>query len=304
VTLLLSIFANNILPAFLVVGVGALLSVTVRPDVKAISRTTFYAITPCLIFSGLVRTQLTGSEVQQVALFAALATLSTAALAWLVGFLLRWDSRRIRALILPVMSVNAGNMGLSVVLLAFGEQAQARALIYFVASAVIGNSLGVAIAAGGGSWRQVLGNVARVPMIYATAAALLLNAFPQVHVPELLMQPIELLGRAAVPLMLLVLGLQLGRSAGTVRSHAASISLATVLRLLVAPVFAFVIARITRVQGVTWQASILEASMPAGVTSTIVALEYDLEPEAVTGTVFISTLCSAFTLSVLISILS
>jgi predicted permease len=40
--------------------------------------------------------------------------------------------------------------------------------------------------------------------------------------------------------------------------------------------------------------------MPAGVTSTILALEYDLEPEVVTGTVFVSTLFSALTLSLVI----
>jgi predicted permease len=303
VTLLLSIFANNILPVFLVVGVGALLGVTVRPDVKAISRATFYALTPCLIFSGLTRSQVTGTETQQVFLFAALATLSTASLAWLAATLLRWDGTRKRALILPVLSVNAGNFGLSVVLFAFGQEAQARAILYFIASAVIGNSLGVAIAAGRGSWRKALSNVARVPMIYATIAALIVNAVHTIQVPELLMRPIQLLGGAAVPMMLLVLGLQLARSAGKLRQHVGAISIATVLRLLIAPLIAFPIAWLTRVQGLAFQACVLEASMPSGVTSTIVALEYDLEPEAVTATVFFSTLCSAFTLSVMIAIL-
>jgi predicted permease len=39
------------------------------------------------------------------------------------------------------------------------------------------------------------------------------------------------------------------------------------------------------------------------VTGTILALEYDLEPELMTGTVFFSTLCSALTLSLLISVI-
>ena len=41
----------------------------------------------------------------------------------------------------------------------------------------------------------------------------------------------------------------------------------------------------------------------AGVTGTILALEYDLAPDIVTGTVFFSTLCSALSLSVLISLI-
>jgi predicted permease len=304
VTMLLSIFVNNILPVYAVVGVGALLGVTVNPDVKAISRTTFYALGPALIFSGLTRSSVTGTETQQIALFALLATLSTAVLTWLVAMALRWDGRRRRAATLPVLSINAGNFGLSVVLFAFGSEAQARAMIYFVVTAIIGNSLGVALAAGGGSWRQVLSNVARVPVIYATIAALVVNGFDQVQVPELVMRPIALLGGAAVPMMLLILGLQLVKSVSTLRANVGPIALATVMRLLVAPLLGFAVAGLTQVEGLTRQASLLEASMPAGVTSTILALEYDLEPEVVTGTVFFSTLVSALTLSVLISVIA
>ena len=61
-SILLSIFFNNLLPVFIVIGAGILLGITLQPDVKAISRTTFYALTPCLIFSGLTSTPLTGAE--------------------------------------------------------------------------------------------------------------------------------------------------------------------------------------------------------------------------------------------------
>ena len=60
--ILVTIFVNNLLPVFFVIGVGLLLGVTLRPNVKAISRTTFYALTPCLIFSGLTDTPLDGAE--------------------------------------------------------------------------------------------------------------------------------------------------------------------------------------------------------------------------------------------------
>lgn len=301
-TLLLNIFLQNILPVFLVVGAGALLAVTVRPEVRSLSRVTFYVLAPCLIFAGLTRTPLSGSEVQQIALFALLAQLSITALAWAIVALLRWESTRRRALLLSVLVVNAGNFGLSVVLFAFGPDAQARAMVYFVTTAVLGNILGTAIAAGGGSLRQTLVRVARVPMVYATIAALIVTALSLV-VPELLMRPISLLGGAAVPAMLLILGMQLTHSVGALRENVGAMTLATALRLLVAPIFAIVIARVTQVQGITRQACMLQSGMPSGVTSTILALEYDLAPEIVTSTVFFSTLCSALTLSVLISVI-
>ena len=143
-------------------------------------------------------------------------------------------------------------------------------------------------------------NVARVPIIYATIVALVLNAIGTIEIPAVLMKPIELLGGAAVPMLLLVLGLQLVKSAEKLRLHVSTITVATVLRLLVAPLIAIGVVWLTGVQGITRRACMLEASMPAGVTSTILALEYDLEPEVVTGTVFVSTLCSALTLSIVI----
>jgi predicted permease len=301
-TVLLAIFAQNLLPVFLVMGTGVLLGVTVRPNVVAVSRTTFYALTPCLIFSGLVNTPLSGAEAGQVALFAALSTLAAAAAAWVVATLLGWRSRDRRALLLPVLVINTGNFGLSVVLFAFGPDAQARAMLYFVTTAVMAASLGVAVAAGGGSLRQVLANLVRIPLLYAATAALVLSAVPQLEVPALLMRPIELLGRAAVPMMLLILGLQLARSVDSLRQSIGSILLASVLRLVVAPLLALPVAWLTGLDGLTFQACMLEAGMPSGVTSTVLSLEYDLAPEIVTGTVFFSTLCSAFTLSVLISV--
>ena len=147
-SILFNIFVNNLLPIFVVIGAGALLGVTLRPNVKAISRTTFYTLTPCLIFSGLVGTPLTGTEAQQVAAFAAMATLATAAVGWVVASMLGWRDKRRRALLLPVLVVNTGNFGLSVVLFAFGPDAQARAMIYFVTTAVMASSIGVAVAAG------------------------------------------------------------------------------------------------------------------------------------------------------------
>jgi predicted permease len=103
--------------------------------------------------------------------------------------------------------------------------------------------------------------------------------------------------------MLLILGMQLAHSVGVMRSNLDAVALATVLRLVIAPLLAVAVARVTQVQGLTRQACMLQSGMPSGVTGTILALEYDLEPEIVTSTVFFSTLCSALTLSVLISLI-
>ncbi len=302
--ILIGIFVNNLLPVFLIIGVGVLIGVLVKPNVRSISRTTFYALTPCAIFASLTGAELTGAETGQVALFAAIATLTTAALAWPVATLLGWRGVRRRAALLSVLVINSGNFGVSVCLFAFGAEGKARAMVYFVTTAAIASSLGVVLAAGGGSWRKAFDNLVRIPMLYALVAAIPVMLFPQtLRVPAVLMRPIDLLGDAAVPMMLLTLGLQLAESVRGLHNHIGPILFAAAFRLLVAPLVALPVARLTGVQGVTFQTAMVEASTPTGVTAAILALEYELEPEAVTGAIFFSTLLSGLTLSVLIGIL-
>jgi predicted permease len=177
-------------------------------------------------------------------------------------------------------------------------------MVYFVTTASMASTLGVVLAAGGRSWRQALRNMARIPMLYAVVAAAVVIALgDRGQLPPILLRPINLLAGAAVPSLLLVLGMQLVRSVHTLRGRLGAILLATAFRLLVAPLVAIPVAWLTGIAGTTYRACMLEASMPSGVTSTILALEYDLEPETVTSTIFVSTLLSALTLSILISVL-
>jgi hypothetical protein len=51
------------------------------------------------------------------------------------------------------------------------------------------------------------------------------------------------------------------------------------------------------------QAAILLASMPAAVITTVLALEFDLDPSFATSAVFVSTMLSPFSLVLIIAYL-
>jgi len=76
-----------------------------------------------------------------------------------------------------------------------------------------------------------------------------------------------------------------------------------VLRLVVAPFVAAGLAALMNLSGPARQAGILEASMPTAVVSTLIANEYEAEPQLVTGTVLLSTLLSPISLSIIIALL-
>lgn len=55
--------------------------------------------------------------------------------------------------------------------------------------------------------------------------------------------------------------------------------------------------------GLARQAAVLQASMPAAVITTVLAVEYDLDQTLVSGTVVLTTLLSPLTLTPLIAYL-
>ncbi|HHH42110.1 MAG TPA: AEC family transporter, partial [Chloroflexi bacterium] len=209
--LLGSILYGNLFPIFLVVGVGYLIERLLHPDIQSTSRLTFYTMSPCLVFDSLVRSQVGGDEMGRIGLVAVVVMLSTGGIAWLLARPLRLSPRQTSAFVLVAIFVNSGNYGLSLTELAFGEEALARAVVYFVMSTVLLYTLGVYIAALGGQGKGVgsaLRSILRVPAVYALALAGLIRA-TGFTLPLPLTQAVSLLGRAAIPVMLLILGMQL-----------------------------------------------------------------------------------------------
>jgi len=122
-------------------------------------------------------------------------------------------------------------------------------------------------------------------------------------VPALLDRAITLLSQAAIPVMLVILGLQMAEARQWPRARLGLIGVASFLQLVIAPLVALGLAGLLGLTGVTRQAAVLEAAMPTAVITTILAVEYGLDAAFVTGVVVVSTLLSPLTLTPLIAYL-
>ena len=299
--LLLSIFASDILPIFVIAGVGYLLARHAAVQVQTLSRVTFHALAPALVFNILTTSTLSSLEFGRMAAFYVLVAASAAVMARLAAIPLRLDRASLSAFLLVVVCSNSGNYGLPVALLAFGREALTFASVYFVSSAIFSYTGGVLLAASGRrSIRQALGGVARVPAVYGALAAGITLALG-LPVPDAVARPMALLSDAALPMMVLVLGMQLERA--TWPDRPAMVIVASLLSLVATPLAAFGIARLLGLQGAALQAGVLQASMPSAVITTILALEFDVAPSFVTSVVCVTTLLSPVTLTVLIALL-
>jgi predicted permease len=301
VTLLLSIFANDVLPIFLVASVGFLLARYLHADVKTLSRTAFNVLAPCLVFDLLVTSKVSADEFGRIVLFAVCIVLGIGLIGRLVTLALRLDRTMLSAFLIVIMFSNGGNYGLSVNLFAFGKEALTRATIYYVTSSILTYTVGVFLASSGRkNVREALAGVLKIPAVYGVIAAALVLV-TQTTLPAPIMRPIELLSNAALPVMMLVLGMQLERAA--IPERPLLVVLATVLTLGVTPLLALGLTPVLGLSGPARQAAVIEASMPTAVVTTILALEYEIAPAFVTSAVFLSTLLSPFTVTLLIAFL-
>ena len=295
---LLAILATDIAPIFLLAGAGFLLARHGGVDVRPLSKVTFYALSPCLVFELLVTSAAGGSDFGRMVLFAVLVTAAAGLAARLAGGALRLDRPELSAFLLVVMFSNGGNYGLPVALFAFGREALTFASIYFVTGSVLTYTGGVLLAASGRrSPRWALAGLTRVPAVYAALLAMVVIA-SGVTLPALVMRPVTMLSEASLPLMILVLGMQLERA--SLPQRPGVVVAAVALSLLVTPTMAFGIATALGLSGPAFQAGMLQAAMPTAVVTTILALEYEIAPSFVTSVVFVGTLVSPVTVTALI----
>ena len=300
-TNLITLFANNLLPIFLVAGIGYIAGKWLNVETRSISRVVFYLFSPCLIFDLLVTSQLNNGDMLRIIGFTVACVLTVGAITWVLGRLMKLERKMLAAVLICTMTLNAGNYGLSLNLFAFGEEALAYASLFFVTSAIITYTLGVMIASMGKSnLAASLKGLIKIPAVYAVVLALIFILLNW-KLPLPLSRSISLLGDAAIPGMLLVLGLQLQKNHRTHNFRA--LFLANGMRLLGGMGIGFIMATIFGLQSMAFNAGVLQSSVPTAVLATILATEYDAEPTFVTTAVFSATFLSPLTLTPLLLIL-
>lgn len=295
---LFSIVASDILPVFVIAGAGFLLSRLTQVDVRTMARVIFNVLSPALVFTLMVTSTLSLADFGRMALFCVLVTVAAALASAAVGKALHLDRASLIGFVLAVAFSNSGNYGLPVVMFAFGREALTHASVYFVTSSILMYTAGVFLAASGRrTLRESFVGIAKVPAVWGVLAAAVVM-IGGLQVPEPLMRPVSLLTDASLPMMLLVLGMQLGQAG--LPEHRAPLAAAVLLSLLVTPAIAIALAS-ALLAGPAFQAGVLQASMPAAIVTTIIALEFDVAPRFVTSVVFLSTLLSPITLTGLIA---
>ncbi len=182
-------------------------------------------------------------------------------------------------------------------------------MLYFTA-AIVGARLGTS-GGGTGDVRAAILRFLRGPLFLSVVVGTLARLVPWppalLHLPGLpqigraLMQCLKYLGQGTTPLVLLALGVAL--RPGAARAYAGPLAAACALKLLVTPLAMWAVLRVFGLHGDLLTTSVLSAAMPTAVTASVLSADHDLAGDYAVGVVFASTILSAVTVPLLLSVL-
>ncbi len=296
----MNVILRAIVPVFSIVALGYVLGFFKELDTKTLSELTLYLLTPGLVFTSLMESHILARRLLSTVAFAFLIFAALALVSWTLTRLLRYTAAETSGFVLSTTLMNCGNLGLPLIYFAFGTEGLAIAVIFLVCFVIILNTFGIFTAAGGHlPAARALQEIYRLPALYAIAFALLIKGF-HLTIPPLLWKPIQMIGHAAIPIILIVLGIQLTHA--NLKDRLGRIGLAVGVRLLFTPVLAVLIFALLPADALTRRVLIIQSSGPTAVNAVILATKYDTHPAFVSGVILVSTVLSIFTLSGLLAI--
>jgi predicted permease len=283
---------STLLPVFLIAGCGALYGRFRSPDIRVLNSLNMELFVPMLVFAVLAERKAPLQDYADLALAGTVIVLGSGLLLWPLARLLKLD---VRTFLPPMMFNNTGNMGLPLMVLAFGEQALPAAVVLFIVEMLLHFSVGLYVL----NPRTRLWSLFRVPVVLASIAGVAVNMLG-VGLPGWLLEACRMLGGVCVPLMLFALGVRLLEVdfgawklglLGAVACPASGL-------LLAWPMIHFL-----DLQGIQLAAVWVFAALPPAVLNYMLAEQFQQEPHKVAALVLIGNLGSVAVMPVVLGLL-
>ncbi len=295
------ILLHNVIPLTIMIAVGAILYRAFKLDIKTLSKLNFYLFSPALVFKMLYESTLSLAVLGQTLLFFALFFAAMFLLMEVVIRLRGYQGGMVPAMRNSVIFYNSANYAIPLNQLVFVGDAFTLSIqiIIMMMQSLLPNTYGIYAvnASKRNDMRQTLRTILTLPVIYIIPIAFLMKGL-HIPIPEPVYAPINYVSDAFIATALLTLGVQLGSMRWTF--NLTDVMLSNVLRLCVGPAVGFLIVLLMGIEGVMAQALVLSCAVPTSLSSVLIAVEYDNEPEFSSQAVFSSTIFSIFTVTLVI----
>lgn len=245
---------------------------------------------PCLIISTLLANRPDPDVIAGMALAALMVVGSVTLIA---GVGLHFAGQSLKVYLPALTFPNSGNIGIPLCLFAFGDEGLALSVSFFSVMALTQFTLGIGIAAGKMSLRDVVGN----PVLWSAAASVIFLV-TDTALPRWAGGTVDTVAGMVIPLMLMSLGISLSRLKPNALLRSTVYS---VLRLCLGLAAGVGVAAVLDLEGVARAAVIIQSAMPTAVFNYLFAVRYDNRPTEVAGIVVVSTVLSFITLPLLLA---
>lgn len=278
-------------PMFVITALGYVVGRTMKPDLSHANKLNMDVFVPALIFAALANRAFDISAYLPLTLAGILAVLGSGVLAWAVA---RLAGIEVKTLVPPIMFNNCGNLGLPLVVLAFGEQALAPMVVLFMVSNLIHYSFG--------AWlfdrRVNMFTVWKVPTVIAAFLGILIS-LAEFEVWPPLLTSIRMLGEISIPLMLFGLGVRIASS----RIDAIGFGLfGAALRPAIGMALAWLIMLFIELPPGEQALLLVFGALPPAVLNFMFAERYNQEPDKVASMVLIGNVASVLFLSIALAL--
>ena len=305
------ILSHNIIPIFLLISLGFLLSKKFDLHIFSLSKLMFYLFVPPFIFVNLYTTELK-LNMLSVLLCGILLLITNDMIARIVAKIRKYDVGITNAFKNSIMFNNSGNIGVSLITLIFGSapfvidgktpylnEAITAQIMILVLQNISVNTLGFYNAGrANGSMKDSIKTILRMPAIYVIPLALIFKSM-QIDITTTPVWPtLEYLKNGLVPMALITLGVQLSKTNFDFKN--VDIHISVFIKLIISPLLALVYIHLLGLNGVVAQTIFIAYAVPTAVNTALIAVECDSCSDFASQAVMLSTLLSAITLTLAI----
>ncbi|HSC34011.1 MAG TPA: AEC family transporter [Thermodesulfobacteriota bacterium] len=280
------------MPVFLIALAGYLFGKWKKIDLTPINDFVIYLATPALIISSLSRDSIDLYLAGKV--FISVCIIIGVSLVLCLG-ILRALKLPVKVYLPPALFANTGNMGLPLVLFAFGETGFNVAILYMVSTTILHYTLGILIL----NYDESPFEIFRLPLVYSAIAGGLLSVSGWT-MPVAVSRAFDLLGEASIPTMIFALGYKLSEVALTDVSKS---FLVGGMRIIFGVILGMLTVSVFKLDGVASKVVILQSAMPPAIFNFVLAEKYNQDSERVASIILAGTLISVVTTPVIIAFL-
>lgn len=308
------VIITNIAAIFIIMGVGFAANRTGLLPEKAndyLSPLLIQITSPCMIFSNIASADTGEGMFKEVmtmvggaAVFFAMS--SIVGLILCIKVLKLADDENCGVYVMLFATINNGFMGLPITLEIFGEEALFFMVFSQMTLLVFIFGPGIAIINYGA--KNEKGKLERIKDMFGpnTIAAILgiLVMVTGLHIPEIIMKPVDMIGGITTVLAMLVIGIQLGNSNFREITGNRNLVIESTVKMILVPVLMFLIVNWLPIPNIIKLVLVFSAAFPSAVTVSPVAVTEGKNGTLAAEGVALTTLISVITIPIAAMIVS